>query len=74
MDGPSVHPSCESRTFAMVKAGGDDPARLLAWHAPGFGQFFLDLADLAKGQPDPTQIAALMRRWNMDVPGQDLPT
>ena len=53
---------------------GDDPARLLAWHTPGIGQFFLDLADLAKGQPDPVQIAALMRRWNMDVPGQELPT
>lgn len=33
-------------TLHGFKATGDQPARLLAWHTPGIGQFFLDLTDL----------------------------
>jgi hypothetical protein len=53
---------------------GDEPARLLAWHTPGIGQFFLDLAALgAEGPPDASTIASLMRRWDMEVPREQLP-
>lgn len=62
------------RTLHGFKAIGDQPARLLAWHTPGIGQFFVDLTELGtEGRPDPSQIAALMRRWNMDVPAEQLP-
>ncbi len=57
------------------KATGDVPARLVAWHTPGIGQFFLDLAKLGtKGAPEPPEIATLMRAWHMEVPREQLPS
>jgi quercetin dioxygenase-like cupin family protein len=56
------------------RVAGDEPARLLAWHTPGIGQFFLDLAALGvEGPPDASTIAGLMRRWGMEVPREQLP-
>ncbi len=64
-------------TFLLVPRGtlhsftnvSDTPARLLFLHSPPLDEFFLELARLAEsGPPDPATIAALMRKWGMDVP------
>ena len=56
-------------TFHGFANAGGIPARLLFAHTPALEGFFLELGMLAKsGTPEREQLAALMRRWAMEVP------
>ncbi|CAN5692871.1 hypothetical protein BH18CHL1_BH18CHL1_01160 [soil metagenome] len=47
---------------------GDATARLLFVHSPGLEGFFIELSKLSQaGPPDAETIAAVMRKWGMEV-------
>ncbi len=63
-------------TFLLVPRGtmhsfinvGDTTARLLFVHSPGLEGFFIELSKLSQaGPPDAETIAAVMRKWGMEV-------